>query len=138
MAFAHGKAASFQVDDVGGTLRDLSAYLTSTGLTRSADLAETSTLGSTYKSFVSGLIDGKLPIAGLFDPTVDGYLAALLIAGTSADFEYYPQGTTAGLVKEAGHVILTSYEISAGLDGASTFSGEFQVDGAITRTIVGA
>jgi hypothetical protein len=138
MAFTHGKAAVFLIDDTVGGQHDISAYLNSTGLSRSADLAETSTLGSVYKSFVSGLIDGKVPIAGLFDPTVDGYLAALLIAGTSTDFEYYPQGNASGLVKEAGHVILTSYELSAGLSGASTFTGSFQVDGEIIRTIVGA
>lgn len=133
MPFTHGKAAVFKVDDSGDVLRDLSAYLSSAGLTRNADLAEVSTFGSTYKSFVGGLIDGKLPINGIFDPTVDGYLTGIL--QLSKDFEYYPQGVGATLVKEAGKVILTSYEIVAGLDGASTFTGEFQVDGAITRTV---
>ncbi len=133
MAVTHGKAAVFKVDDSGDVLRDLSTYLSSAGLQRSADLAETSTFGTTYKAFVGGLIDGKVPIEGIFDPTVDGYLTGIL--QLSKDFEYYPQGVGTGLVKEAGKVILVSYEISTSLDGAGTFSGEFQVDGQITRTI---
>ena len=132
MAFTHGKAAVFKITDSTAVLRDISAYLNNAGLTRNADLAETSTLGSVYKSFVGGLIDGKIPISGLFDQTVDGYLTGIL--QLSKAFEYYPAGTTTN-VKEAGNAILTSYEITTGLDGAATFSGEFQVDGAILRTI---
>jgi hypothetical protein len=134
MAFTHGKAATFVVDTVGGVPTDLSAYLNSTGLDRTADQAETSTLGSTYKSFVAGLIDGKFSLAGLFDTTVDAVLDALFVAGTSSDFTYRPQGTGGGLVQLDGHVILTSYSLSAGLDGPSAFTAEFQVDGAVTRT----
>jgi hypothetical protein len=134
MAFTHGKAATFWVDDSGDVLRNLTTYLNSVNLTRNADLAETSALGSTYKSFVGGLIDGKLPISGLWDPTVDGYLTGIL--QLSKDFEYFPAGLGTGNIKEAGKAILTSYEISTGLDGAATFSGEFQIDGAVTRTVL--
>lgn len=134
MAFTHGKLATFVVDDTGGSARDLSAYLNTTGLDRNADQAETSTLGSTYKSFVAGLIDGKFNLAGLFDSTVDGYLDALFVAGTSADFTYRPQGTGAGLAQFDGHVVLTSYSLSAGLDGPAAWTATFQVDGAVIRT----
>lgn len=134
MAFTHGKNATFWITDAGSTLRNITTYLNSVNLTRNADLAETSTLGSTYKSFVGGLIDGKLPIQGLWDPTVDGYLTGIL--QLSKAFEYYPAGTGTGNVKESGNAILTSYEITAGLDGAASFSGEFQIDGAVTRTVL--
>ena len=134
MAFTHGKNATFWITDAGSTLRNITAYLNTAGLTRNADLAETSTLGSTYKSFVGGLIDGKIPISGLWDPTVDGYLTGIL--QSSKAFEYFPAGLGTGNIKESGNCILTSYEISTGLDGAATFSGEFQVDGAITRAVL--
>jgi len=134
LAFTHGKAATFWITDAVPTLRNITTYLDSTGLTRSADLAETSTLGSTYKSFVAGLIDGKIPLSGLWDPTVDGYLTGILLL--SKAFEYFPAGFGTGNVKEAGNAILTSYEISTGLDGAATFSAELQIDGAVTRTVL--
>jgi len=135
MAFTHGKSATFFVDTYPGLVStDLSVYLNSTGLDRTADQAETSTLGSTYKSFVAGLIDGKFSLAGLFDTTVDAVLDALFVSGVSSDFIYRPQGTGSGLVQLDGHVILTSYSLSAGLDGPSAFTAEFQVDGAVVRT----
>jgi predicted secreted protein len=134
LAFTHGKAATFWITDAVPTLRNITTYLDSTGLTRSADLAETSTLGSTYKSFVAGLIDGKIPLSGLWDPTVDGYLTGIL--QLSKAFEYFPAGLGTGNIKEAGNAILTSYEISTGLDGAATFSAELQIDGAVIRTVL--
>jgi hypothetical protein len=134
MAFTHGKLATFVVDTVGAVPTDLSAYLNSTGMDRNADQAETSTLGSTYKSYVAGLIDGKFNLAGLFDPVADAVLDALFVAGTSSDFTYRPQGTGSGLVQFDGHVVLTSYSLSAGLDGPAAFTATFQVDGAVVRT----
>jgi hypothetical protein len=135
MAFTHGKDSTFHITDAGGTLRDITSYLSSAGLQRMADLAETSTLGSTYKSFVGGLIDASIPLDGLFDPTVDGYLAGIL--QLSKAFEYYPAGEPVGATKPkySGNAVLTNYEINTGVDGPASISGEFQVDGAITRAV---
>jgi hypothetical protein len=135
MAFTHGKDAKFSITDSGGTLRDITAYLSGAGLQRMADLAETGTLGATYKSFVAGLIDAKIPLEGFFDPTVDGYLAGIL--QVSKAFEYYPAGTPVGATKPkyTGNAILTSYEIDTNTGGAATISGSLQVDGAITRAV---
>lgn len=133
MAFTHGKDAVFKITDATPTLRDITTYLTSAGLQRMADLAEASTLGATYKGFVAGLIDAKIPIEGQYDPTVDGYLAGIL--QLSKAFEYYPAGTPVGPTKPkySGNAILVNYEIGTGLDGPATITGEFQVDGLVTR-----
>ncbi len=42
--FTHGKSAAFKIDDSGGTLRDISNVLTDVSISRTADVAETSTL----------------------------------------------------------------------------------------------
>jgi hypothetical protein len=131
MAFDHGSKAYLGVDDSGDTLRDLSAYLTSTGLPQSADTAEVSTLGNTSKSYVPGLKDATIPLEGPWDPTVDGYLSGIL--ATERDFEYGPQGNTGGYVKYSGRAILTSYEVGTGVDDAGTFSAELQVTDGVTR-----
>ena len=99
MAFSHGKAAVFKIDDVGGTLRDVSTYLSSTGLQRQVDLVDVSTLGDTYHDYILGLIDGTFPLEGNWDPTVDGYLSGLLGATVAGDFEYYPAGEPVGATK---------------------------------------
>ncbi len=134
MAFTHGKNAKFTVQDAGGTSRDISTYLTSAGTNRSADLAEASTFQTTYKQFVAGLIDAKIPIEGQFDPTVDGYLTGIL--QLARNFDYRPAGDGTGNISLTGSCILTSYEINTSLDGPATISGEFQVTGAITRTVL--
>lgn len=132
MSSSHGSSAVLKVTS-GGSLRDISQYVTTTGLAREIDKAETSTLGSTVKSYIQGLTDATIPIEGLYDPTVDGYFAALVgIPGAGGTaFEFYPAGTAG--IKYSGSVIMSKYEIKSGVEGANEISGEFQVTGAITR-----
>lgn len=135
MAFSHGSAAVFKVQDSGSSTRDLSAYLQSDGISRSADVAETTVHGLTAKTYIPGLKDGTIPIEGGFDPTVDGYLEGIL--GMSRAFEYYPAGEPVGVTKPkyTGSCILTSYEVEAPVDDKVSFSGEFQITGAVTRAV---
>jgi hypothetical protein len=137
MAFSHGSKASFQVQDAGATLRDISAYLTSAGLSRLADMAEVSALGSTSKAYIPGMMDGTIPIEGSFDPTVDGYLAGILGFATASNFEYYPAGTPVGATKPkySGACYLASYDITTGTDGAAQISGELQITGTVARAV---
>lgn len=135
MATAHGSKANLKIGDSGAVLRDFSAYLTSTGLPRSADAAETSTLGSTSKSYIPGLKDGTIPLEGLLDPTYDGYLSGIL-GLTARAFEYCPQGAgVTGTPKYAGNCVLTSYEITTDVGDVGSFTAEAQITGDVTRTI---
>jgi predicted secreted protein len=136
MAFNHGSKASFQVND-GTSLRDLSSYLTSVSFPQTVDTAEVSTLGATSKSYIVGLKDATISIEGIYDPTADGYLNTIAGLTTATAFEYYPNGTPVGSTKPkfSGNCILTSYEVSAPVDGAASFTAEFQVSGAVTRAV---
>lgn len=135
MAAVHGSKANLKVGDSGAVLRDLSPYLTSAGLPRSADSAEVTTLGSTNKAYIPGLKDGTIPLEGPFDVTADGWLDGIL--GLSArSFEYCPQGAgVASTPKYAGTCILTTYEVTTDVGDAGTFSAELQITGVVTRTI---
>lgn len=133
MAFVHGKSAVFKLDDSGGTLRDLSAYLDDVSMPRSIETAETTTFGSSAKTYITGLTDATISISGKFDSTADGYLAGVVGAAALLDWEYGPEGSTAGKVKYSGTAILTSYEIGATVGDAVTASAELQISGAITR-----
>lgn len=135
MAKSHGKKGKLKVKDSGGTLRDISEYLTSAGLPRDVDLAETSGLGQDDKTFVAGLRGASIPIEGSFDPTVDGYLAGLL-GVESAEFQYYPAGEGEGNVQYKGACFLASYEANSDLGSAGKISGSFTVSGAVTRTVL--
>lgn len=141
MAFVHGKKTVFKLDDSGGTLRDLSAYVNSSSLQRLLDLLETTCFGATAKTYITGFADAKIPFAGFWDPTVDGYLAGAFDAladGTiaSLSFELYPEGTGSGKVKFSGEAVLISYEASMGSNQATGWTGELQVTGSVTRGLV--
>jgi hypothetical protein len=133
MAFVHGKTAVFKVDDSGGTLRDLSAYLEEVSFPRSVETSETTTFGNSAKTYIVGLSDATVSITGIFDSVSDGYLAGALGVATPLDFEYGPAGSTAGLIKYSGTCFMTSYEVSAPVGDKVSASAEFQVTGAITR-----
>ena len=110
---------------------DLSTFLKSTGLDNPTDTIDVSTMGSTAKSYITGLEDGTIPIEGPWDSTVDSYIAG--IKGSAKAFEYGPAGNTTGDIKYSGNAILTSYNISNGMSNEITFSATLQVTGGVTR-----
>lgn len=132
--FTHGKEAVFKIDDSAGTLRDISDVLNSVSISREADTAEVSVLGTDDKAYISGLRDATISIEGMSDVTTEGYLTGVL--GVVTDFEFYPAGEGVGQVKYTGTAILTSFESASELGGAVTVSGEFQVTGGVTRALV--
>jgi hypothetical protein len=131
--FRHGKSTVFKVDNSGGSLTDISNTLTDVSFPQSVDTAETSTFGSSAKSYVVGLTDSTLSISGNFDATVDAHLAGILGQAASVSFEYGPEGSTAGYVKYTGEALMTSYEKSGAIGDVVSYSAEFQVTGTITR-----
>ena len=136
MAFSHGSKAVLKIHD-GTSLRDVTAYLTSTGLPADRDMAETSVLSNVDKQFIPGLTGRTIPLEGNGDPTVDGYLSTLLGDSTARAFEYYPAGEPVGATKPkySGNYFLASYESSTPVDAPWTFSAELQVTGAVTRAV---
>lgn len=133
MTVSHGSKAVFKLDDASGVLTDISQYITSITFSPSADTNEVTTLGDTSKEYIAGLKDATISIEGIFDPAVDEILNAALGSESTKSFEYGPQGETTGNVKYTGECICTSYEVETGVDGAGTFSADFQVSGTITR-----
>lgn len=134
MAASHGKEALFKITS-GGTSRDISSYLDSTGLAREIEQAETSGLGTDDKSFIPGMAGATIPLSGFFDPTTDGYIETIranAAAGGTA-WEFYPAGSASDLVKYSGSAYVAKYDIETGVDGVGKISGELQVTGAITR-----
>jgi len=133
MAFVHGKSAVFKLDNSSGSLVDYSAYLEEVSMPRSIETAETTTFGSSAKSYITGLSDATISISGKFDSAADATLAGVLGQAATLSFEYGPAGSTAGLIKYSGECIMTSYEIGASVGDAVTASVELQVTGTITR-----
>lgn len=133
MAFVHGKSAVFKLDDSGGTLRDLSAYLDQVSFPQPVETAETTTFGKSAKTYIVGLKDSTLSLSGKWDSTLDGYVAPTLGQSATLSFEYGPAGSSSGLVKYSGECMVTSYEVSAAVGDAVMVSIDLQVSDAVTR-----
>jgi predicted secreted protein len=131
--FVHGKSTNFTLDDTAGSVRDISNTLTSVDFPDSVDVAETTAFGSSAKSYIVGLTDATISCSGIWDSTVDGYIAGGA-EPASRSFVYGPAGSTAGNVKYTGEAIVTSYSISNPVGDVVTYSLDLQVTGAVTRT----
>ena len=131
--FRHGKSTVFKVDNAAGTLTDISNTLTDLGFPQTVETAETTSFGSSAKTYVVGLSDATVSASGNFDATVDAHLAGILGQAATVSFEYGPEGSSNGAVKYTGEAILTSYEKSGAVGDVVTYSAEFQVTGAVTR-----
>ena len=125
MAFVHGKDSYFKVAST-----DLSAYLNSISVSRSADTAETTTFSSGTKTYIAGLKDATITLAGMFDATVYSTIAGWL--GTSQTWEYGPAGSGSGKVKASGSGIITAVEMASAVGEAVTANITIQVSGAVS------
>jgi hypothetical protein len=133
MAFVHGKDSVFKIDNSGGTLTDISSYVNSVDFPETVDVAETSTLGDSSKSYIVGMKDSTISIAGLWDSTLDGVLGAVVGQSATLSFEYSPAGTTVGNIKYTGECILTGYSQNSPVGDVVSFTADFQVSGDVTR-----
>lgn len=137
MAFVHGKGGVFKIDNAAGTLQTLTAYVDQWSISNSVDTAETTTMGSEVKTYLSGQSDATISVSGLYDSTAatgpDVVLQGLIGLETTSTFELGPEGSAAGKTRYTGECFLTGYEITAAGGDVVKFTADFQVTGAITK-----
>lgn len=131
MAFVHGSRGQVLIN---GT--DISAYCNSIDFPVTVDNADTTTMGLTWHTNLSGLRGAELSLEGFYDPTASTGPAAVLravIAGTvPATLTYRPAGSVAGQYTHSGLGNITGYGESNSTDGAVAFSAGFVSTGTIT------
>lgn len=139
MAFVHGKKSVFKIDDVGGSLQDISAFCEEVSLSRDIETAEVTTFGDDAKEYITGLSDATISLSGKFDSgtasAIDPVLTGVLGSASTVSWAYRVNSasTSATNPEYQGEGILTSYEVSGTVGDAVTFSAEIQCTGAITR-----
>lgn len=135
MAFQAAKDSALKLDDSGGTLRDISAYVTNVDFPQEAAPLESTVFGKAARTRIAGLKDASVSIQGNWDSTVTTGPDAILsgIVGKIGSFEFGPEGSTTGKVKYSGEALCTSYRVSAPVDGIVSFTAELLLDGAVTR-----
>ena len=142
--FIHSKLSVFKIDiPIGSpavaTLTDISTYCDSVDMPEDLELVETTTFGSTSKTYLVGFADGKVTVAGNWDRTLAGYLGDLKAAFrdatiTSATFEYGPEGATSGDTKYTGECVMVSYKKNSAVKDQVKWEAEFQITGPVTET----
>jgi hypothetical protein len=138
--FRHGRNTVFQVQDSGGTERDLSPTLREVNFPRTLDTVETTAFtqaATPAKTYVVGFVDSTFTVSGMFDATAttgpDLVLNGIYGMATERTFTYGPEGSASGRVKYTGTLFLTNYEITGGVGDMVGFSATFQITGAVTR-----
>jgi hypothetical protein len=144
--FIHSKLSKFFLETVSGggsvgspDLTDLSTYCDEVSMPEELELVETTTFGSTSKTYLVGFADGQISISGNWDRTLAGYLGELKEAfrdGTvnSVTFQYAPEGNSTGDHYYTGEVVLVNYEKNSAVKDQVKFSAEFQITGPVTET----
>ncbi len=133
MAFVHGKNSVMKLDNASGSLTDISAFVNNVDFPETADVAETSVLGASNKTYLAGLKDATSGLTGFFDATADAIFGAVIGQSATLSFEYSPEGTASGKIKYTGECILTNYALSSPVGDAVAYSCDLQVSGAVTR-----
>ena len=133
MAFVHGKSSVFKLDNASGSLTDISSFVNNVDFPETADVAETSVLGASNKTYIVGLKDATISLSGLFDATVDAILGAVVGQTATLSYEYSPEGTASGKIKYTGEAILTNYALSSPVGDVVAYSADLQCSGAVTR-----
>ena len=133
MAFVHGKSSVFKLDNASGSLTDISAFVNNVDFPETADVAETSVLGASNKTYIVGLKDATISLSGLFDATADAIFGAVVGQTATLSFEYSPEGTASGKIKYTGECILTNYAMSSPVGDVVAYSADLQVSSAVSR-----
>jgi predicted secreted protein len=144
MATYHGKDTYFAVEDsAASTLRAIGVNLTSSSLNWSNDQHDTTTYGQTGHTFVAGLTNATIDLAGFWDDTASTGSATVLdslvgLLSTTVAWEWGPEGNGSGDVKYSGEAILVNVNHSAPVADLVTFTAQLQVSGAVTKGTFGA
>ena len=138
MAFIHGKDTKVFMDST-----DLSSYLSSADPSRTVDVGETTTFGSSNKTFVAGEKDATVSFSGFFDATADNVIQGLvgtndkvaLIGFNGVDATddcMFGKGVTTnyGISSPVGDVVAVTFDLQA----SGFFSGNVLENATVTAS----
>jgi len=142
MAIGHGKDCDVYVNG-----RNLTAYFTSASPSLTAQAVDSTTMSKSSRTFVPGLKEHRMSLAGFFDGTATVAAAAIFdaVLGAAADslLVVYPIGESAlGDLGYAMRARCVQHDVNAPVEGLVSTSAEFvgddDVDKAISLHVLGA
>lgn len=123
MSFVHGKNAAALIDGY-----DLSPYTKSGEFTAEVDSAETSTWGSSWKSFIAGQMQATVTIDGLFDAAFTPNFTGQVGDTPGALLTFGPGGLALGAPCRLLSVIESNYGETADIGDVVGFTYEALTD----------
>lgn len=126
--FRHGKNTVVLLDQY-----DLSSFFNESTTSRTAEPAETTTFGTSAKTYIAGLKDGSMSLSGLFDGTSLAVDQTLSTALASADntVTVAIEGNTVGTLTHMLAAQETSYEVTSPVSDVVSISTDIQADGGL-------
>ncbi|MFC0628543.1 hypothetical protein [Kribbella deserti] len=132
MAFVHGKNTVITLDG-----DDLSAYVNTSELGRTADSHDVTTYGKNSHVYVGGLLDGKATMGGVYDNTAAVSPRAVIepLIGSTVPLVREPEGTGAGKPRDTVSVVVVGYVETAPVADMVTWSCEMQCSDDIASSV---
>jgi hypothetical protein len=128
------KNETIKIDNTGGTLTDITAYVTSFTMSGVQDLIEDTAMGDEERSYLFGLAGATVSLAGILNSTTDGIFGPLIGNRTTATKTFQHAATT-NIVHRA-ELLHTSVEYSGSTNSLQTWSYSGTMDGVAIKTSV--
>jgi hypothetical protein len=127
----HGKLTVLKIG-----ANDISPSTKTSNFSGSADVHDTSGYGVTARTKAGGVKDGKFTASGSYDIGATTGTPTLLEGqeGVSMSITRQVAGTGTTKPQEVFTGILSKFDVSAPFDDMVTWSGEWEVSGAVVRT----
>ena len=135
MAVKTGKTMNINIDNSSGATVDLSSYANSISFGFPVDMLDTTTFGSSAKSFIPGFVGGDdIVINFRYDPVPELQLSGLSPLTSTSTLTISPEGTTTGNAKKVMETYLMNYTVSASPEAIDEIVATFRKTGAVTHT----
>lgn len=130
MSFVHGKDTYISLN-----ASDLSAYVTTSELERTADKHDVTTYGKDDHVYQGGLGDGTASMEGIYDNTTSGPRDIIEpLIGTVVALIRRPEGTGSGLPEDTVDVLVEKYKETNPVADMVKWSVDLQLSDAVTST----
>lgn len=135
MAVQTGRTMKLLVDNSSGATVEVSSYANQISFGFPVDMLDTTTFGSSSKSFIPGFTGGDdIQINFRYDPTIEAQLAGLSPLTSTTTITISPEGTTTGNAKKVMETFLMNYTVSASPEAIDEIVATFRKTGAVTHT----
>lgn len=141
MPVFHGKNGKIFVQDIAGSLRDISGDLNNVTLSWTRDNPTTTTFGMDSESRIAGVRDAQLSLAGVYSPSANVSAASVLqelMTGSAVTLiKWAPGGSISGSPFYTACFLLSQFEAQGPQNGPGGISATFQLaSGSLSASTV--